>query len=104
MTGSSEDPSEPHPLHIGEHEAPAGFMLSPASAGVSETGEESAKASMSDEDECETVCVICWEREACFVMDRCAHLVFCAKCRQLSCKAEHFKKNNEGTPPHGALG
>ena len=90
MAGSSDDPA----AHIGEHEAPAGFMLSPASAGVSETGEESAKASMSDEDECETDCVICWERRACFVMDRCGHLVFCAKCRQVSCKARDLKNRN----------
>ena len=94
MTGSSDDPAGPQPLHIGEHEAPAGFMLSPASAGVSETGEESAKASMSDEDECETDCVICWERRACFVMDGCGHLVFCAKCRQVSCKARDLKNRN----------
>ena len=94
MTGSSDDPAGPQPLHIGEHEAPAGFMLSPASAGVSETGEENAKASMSDEDERETNCVICWERRACFVMDGCGHLVFCAKCRQVSCKARDLKNRN----------
>ena len=94
MPGSSDDPAGPQPLHIGEHEAPAGFMLSPASAGVSETGEENAKASMSDEDECEIDCVICWERRACFVMDGCGHLVFCAKCRQVSCKARDLKNLN----------
>ena len=95
MTESSENLAGPQQLLDHENEAPAGFAISLVSASLKEHGEEKdVYTSMSDEDECETVCVICWEREACFVMDRCAHLVFCAKCRQLSCKAKHFKNHN----------
>ena len=104
MPGLSDDPAGPQPLpgssdnlagaqllQIVEHAMPAGFALSLASACVTEPGEENAKASMCAKDECETDCVICWERRACFVMGGCGHLVFCAKCRQVSCKARDLE-------------